>query len=915
MDNDSLVFRQIQGLCTGVPAQYQAPQKNYLEIPRQQPKIYSPSSQSLRQNDIRYSTALHHRLESNINRQMALACQLDRFDKIKFFEYTSQVQKTIIETHLKKNSERINRLNHKDLSNEKNNILIWLENFRCQKNQILSACPQLSILYIQDPQTFQSALQELEQSLSPQELQAFYQQALKLKTLETDAQIYQLALNQCNDRISKFEIPIAQNVNQRIASASTPEFVRNEMVNLTQEIKQLEIAIAQGQKEAQALHTKIFEIAGKRSIAENKWANWTEINALKTQYTHLEKSLVATRQTVSQYCERLEAAKVELAIFQQQLHQALQQQSLELKQVQTFYKSLNEFSSSDQNLLNAVEASIKDVATFTAYNSLTAPAKELLSKCGISSEKFESITHANALQKHLFEQVGQVVNETALLSATYANDAQIAQYFQATLEGCSVAVDMITSGTPQQAVASTKLSSALYESTQIAIAVAKGVGHGMIISAQEAVEQGLLPKPVKLAKDLGQMLHFAYQIACIENKKEVFMQALDQFKQTPMEQKAEHITALLSTFLIPTPNKLHAGIQNTNKLLERITKIAKTEYAGLKALHKVEASTINAAHQVKGKNLYSFAESFDRACLDLMSITSKGQKEVHAVEQCAAAASSSSAASSVAANVAHATQETEALSVVLENSANITAQEMHDLEAACHSLGECSKRISVNVAAPELQAQVSEALKHHCDTLAKRFCTEHKLVLLGKNKENQYHLMIPEELKAVILNEKDWEKLVKVFDGVLVIPNTSGKSAWYDYQHLMGPVVNVGCQSDKIFLQGFHHDYLGKVRQSGLIEYTNIVQRPHGFYEANWAYGNVKKSAPSTFFPDHWTPNQVMSKIEEAMKNNPKVKFKDGQCTMTGITIAEGIKIKVVFETKNGQSTGKIITAYPMFRE
>jgi len=410
------------------------------------------------------------------------------------------------------------------------------------------------------------------------------------------------------------------------------------------------------------------------------------------------------------------------------------------------------------------------------------------------------------------------------------------------------------------------------------------------------------------------MLHFAYQISCIENKKEVFFQTLEQFQQTPLEQKAEHVSSIISTFLIPTPNKLHTGIQNTNKFLERITKLAKSEYAGLKALHQVETAVADISHHAKSKELYPFTMSFEHAIHDVAKIASSGKKEAHAVEQCATASSSSASAMPATASVAHIAQEIADVSIVIENTALLTAQEIHDLESACHSLGECSKRIAVKVTTPELQTKVSEALKRHCE---KAICEAHDLRYVeSEYKKQKFHFITPEKLKSVVSNEKDWEKLVKAFDGGAT-PAQLGKQAskWHDYQHFMGPVAQINCETGYVKkLHGFHHDYLGNSEKSGLIKFTEKIERPHGFYECYWKYDNIEKKF-STFFPKDWTPSKVMSKIEESLHNLVGEAFWTERSVAVTGKIKEGITIITVFEVENGRLTGKIISSYPTFKK
>ncbi|MDR3550119.1 MAG: EndoU domain-containing protein [Candidatus Babeliales bacterium] len=615
----------------------------------------------------------------------------------------------------------------------------------------------------------------------------------------------------------------------------------------------------------------------------------------------------ATRQGTSPnplHNEKLLELKTELAAINTYLEHIRLKECNDLQQIKIVHENLTAesgLSETDQKLSDAIATTISDKSKprYQAINTITPEAHIILISNNIDPKNFESMAHATALQKNLFEHVGGIVNDTAALSLTYGDNEQLANYVQTTLHSCSDSVHIIKTSSPTQAIVAVTLSSALHRATQVAIATAKGVGRGMVMSVKEVIEQGILPRPIKIVKDLGQMLHFAYEVARIENKTETFKKVLEQFNQLSLEQQTEEVSAFISTLLIPTPNKLHSGILKINKTLSGITKLEKMELEGLKALYRVEHAVAGAAGCMPGQSIAapfttSLKDAAHQATNNIARIEGKATK---ATEQLAPTLIN---------------QKSKIQPIVIANTASISAQEANELTAICHNIGqECKEHFALQVATPELQAKVSAYLKLQCEKFK---CAEHQLIAFGKKERDKFHFITPDELKPVITNAKDWERLVKVFDGTLTTPSECGKAAsiWTDYQHVMSPIITSNCKTGQLRLSGFHHDFLGQIKESGLIEYINTIKHPHGFYACHWKYGNAEKKF-SGFFPDNWSPNKVMSKVHEALKNNPIIKLdKRGNWTAFG-KISEGIDVLIVLETKNGHPTGKIISAYPVF--
>ena len=76
----------------------------------------------------------------------------------------------------------------------------------------------------------------------------------------------------------------------------------------------------------------------------------------------------------------------------------------------------------------------------------------------------------------------------------------------------------------------------------------------------------------------------------------------------------------------------------------------------------------------------------------------------------------------------------------------------------------------------------------------------------------------------------------------------------------------------------------------------------NGVYEATVRINGKEKKYISTFFPKHWTPEDVINAIEEAYANKY---FVSGN-TYEGIT-SSGISIGMHIDLE----TGKIISAFP----
>ncbi len=160
---------------------------------------------------------------------------------------------------------------------------------------------------------------------------------------------------------------------------------------------------------------------------------------------------------------------------------------------------------------------------------------------------------------------------------------------------------------------------------------------------------------------------------------------------------------------------------------------------------------------------------------------------------------------------------------------------------------------------------------------------------------------------------------VRAYNFTALTPKECGPQVgmWFDYDHIFGPSALINCKKNTRECVGFHHDYQGKIRNSGLVEFNIIKNDYHGVYEAEWSYNNALFKG-STFFSDDWRYAQILEKIIEASKNIQSYKFdqRKNSFALTGIT-AEGITTEIILEVDSitKYPTGKITSAYPIIRE
>lgn len=162
------------------------------------------------------------------------------------------------------------------------------------------------------------------------------------------------------------------------------------------------------------------------------------------------------------------------------------------------------------------------------------------------------------------------------------------------------------------------------------------------------------------------------------------------------------------------------------------------------------------------------------------------------------------------------------------------------------------------------------------------------------------------DLPSIKLDDITLNSLRDQFDNKLMTPSCWGpsKDIRFDYQHIF-----VSKPKGKNGFKMGHTDarnILYKHKQLLGIKFTGYG--PCGSYGYRWG----EHETLNTFFPDNWSNDKIMSKINEAIKNRiTKVDRQSKAFTFDGKT-SEGLTIRIVFEAKDGQTTGKVKSVYPI---
>jgi hypothetical protein len=199
----------------------------------------------------------------------------------------------------------------------------------------------------------------------------------------------------------------------------------------------------------------------------------------------------------------------------------------------------------------------------------------------------------------------------------------------------------------------------------------------------------------------------------------------------------------------------------------------------------------------------------------------------------------------------------------------------------------------------------AEGVLHHMSKTTKQVGGAAKKVISSSRT------LLESARRGLLANlEKEMAHLHTLFDRKIKgFAEFSNKYLKPDYEHILG--MNLWfSRRGVVQIGGFHHDFMKIIEKSGVFRFTDKIMYKHKFYSAKLFHGeNYIKHI--TFFPSHWTREQVISKIYEAYNNFIKsgvqpILEKNQQYRISGFT-QEGINIEM-FITKNGV----ISTAYPI---
>lgn len=111
-------------------------------------------------------------------------------------------------------------------------------------------------------------------------------------------------------------------------------------------------------------------------------------------------------------------------------------------------------------------------------------------------------------------------------------------------------------------------------------------------------------------------------------------------------------------------------------------------------------------------------------------------------------------------------------------------------------------------------------------------------------------------------------------------------------------------------LSGFHLDANNFIENCGIFQIKNRRVDKFGCYGGEVWYDGQRIHKDKTFFPSHWTREQVLDKVIEALQNVKSITQKNSNSNfeVRGLT-SEKIEIEMIIN-KNG----KILTAYPLVK-
>ncbi|HRN77924.1 MAG TPA: EndoU domain-containing protein [Candidatus Dependentiae bacterium] len=160
--------------------------------------------------------------------------------------------------------------------------------------------------------------------------------------------------------------------------------------------------------------------------------------------------------------------------------------------------------------------------------------------------------------------------------------------------------------------------------------------------------------------------------------------------------------------------------------------------------------------------------------------------------------------------------------------------------------------------------------------------------------------------------EKEIECLRNMFDFKRKgFGKAANKFLKFNYKHILGFDLHFNKKGVMRF-GGLHHDFRNIIEQSQSFKFINKITHESGFYKADILV-NGKLLKDKTFFPSHWTREQVLDAIcqvyDSFVKNIPKEIMEKGGKYVIEASFTDGVKIRM-FMTENGLIT----SAYPILK-
>lgn len=211
----------------------------------------------------------------------------------------------------------------------------------------------------------------------------------------------------------------------------------------------------------------------------------------------------------------------------------------------------------------------------------------------------------------------------------------------------------------------------------------------------------------------------------------------------------------------------------------------------------------------------------------------------------------------------------------------------------------------------EYKKIVRDAFNDYIEYLKRPICNQHGEPILKK-----MHQYVPPGLLEKLPSKFELEKLGAQYSRVQLPGKINGQDilAQIDLEHIFLTNIEIDCARGRMRMGGFHHDYLGTIEQSGILDIKQGESLSNGIYKINWGYGLGDK--PSTMFPKNWTREQVMEKSLEALRHiriQDFAKENNNRYLVEGVT-SDGITILWVFEAQNEKITGDVISIYPLIK-